>query len=89
MKLGVCARVLLREDIVRSLYAEGRVQDYRFCSPLMDYQLRWTQDTRTLYHLTCFRHPWVRGVRQLVKRRNSTDKRATTLHRTERLAPVP
>jgi hypothetical protein len=81
--------VLLREDIVRSLYAEGRVQDYEFYGPLMDYQLRWTQDTRTLYHLTCFRHPWVRGVRQLVKRRSSTDKRATTLHGTERLAPVP
>lgn len=61
--------VLLREDIVRSLYAEGLVRDYEFYGPLMEYQLRWTRDTRTLYHFTCFRHRWVRDARQLVKRR--------------------
>ena len=63
--------VLLREDTVRSLYAEGRVRNYEFYGPLMEYQLRWTHDIRTLYHLTCFRHLWVRGARQLVKWRVS------------------
>jgi hypothetical protein len=67
--------VLLREDIVRSLYAEGRVRNYEFYGPLMEYQLRWTRDTRTLYHLTCFRHPWIRGARQLVKKVITNDKR--------------
>ena len=34
----------------------------------MEYQLRWTQNIRTLYHLTCFRYPWVRSAREFVKR---------------------
>jgi hypothetical protein len=67
--------VLLREDIVRSLYAEGRVRNYEFYGPLMEYQLRWTRDIRTLYHLTCFRHSWVRDVRQFVKRGTTADIR--------------
>jgi len=60
--------VLLREDIVRDLYAGGRVRNYEFYGPLMDYQLRWTHDVRTLHHLTCFRYPWVRGARNFAKR---------------------
>jgi hypothetical protein len=60
--------VLLREDIVRSLYAEGRVRDYEFYGPLMEYQLNWTRNIRTLYHLTCFRYPWVRTARNFAKR---------------------
>jgi hypothetical protein len=69
--------VLLREDIVRSIYAESRVRDYEFYGPLMEYQLCWTGDTRTLYHLTCFRHSWVRGLRQLVKTASTNGKRPT------------
>jgi len=60
--------VLLREDVVRSLFAEGRVRDYEFYGPLMEYQLSWTRNTRTLYHLTCFRHPWVRAARSFARR---------------------
>ena len=59
---------LLREDIVRDLYAGGQVRNYEFYGPLMEYQLRWTRNVRTLYHLTCFRHQWVRTARNLAKR---------------------
>jgi hypothetical protein len=59
---------LLREDIVRDLYAAGRVRNYEFYGLLMDYQLRWTRNIRTLYHLTCFRHRWVRSARNLARR---------------------
>lgn len=58
--------VLLREDIVRDCYSSG-VRNYEFYGPLMDYQLRWTQNIRTLYHLTCFRHQWVRAARNFAK----------------------
>jgi hypothetical protein len=59
---------LLREDIVRVLYAEGKIRTYEFYGPLMDYQLRWTEQIRTLYHLTYFRHGWLRRLKGLVKR---------------------
>lgn len=59
---------LMREDVVRQLYAQGVVKNYEFYGPLMDYQLRWTDDVRTLYHLTCYRHSWVKTFRKLAKR---------------------
>jgi Acetyltransferase (GNAT) domain len=59
---------LLREDVVRQLYAEGKAQEYEFYGPLMDYQLRWTDQVRTLYHVTCFRHPWMRPLKNFAKR---------------------
>jgi Acetyltransferase (GNAT) domain len=59
---------LLREDIVRDLYSGGRIRTYEFYGPLMEYQLRWTRNIRTLYHLTCFRHRWVRSARNFAKR---------------------
>jgi hypothetical protein len=58
---------LLREDVVRQLYAEGKVQEYEFYGPLMEYQLRWTDQVRTLYHVTCFRHAWMRPLKKFVK----------------------
>lgn len=59
---------LLREDVVRQLYAQGVVKNYEFYGPLMDYQLRWTDEVRSLYHLTCYRHSWVKPLRKLAKR---------------------
>jgi hypothetical protein len=59
---------LLREDIMRDLYSGGQVRSYEFYGPLMEYQLRWTRNARTLYHLTCFRHRWVRSARNMAKR---------------------
>lgn len=59
---------LMREDIVRSLYAGGTVKKFEFYGPLMDYQLRWTSETRTLYHLTCYRQSWMKSLRKIAKR---------------------
>jgi hypothetical protein len=59
---------LMREDVMRQLYAERRINTYEFYGPLMDYQLRWTDQVRTLYHLTCFRHPVLRPLKNFVKR---------------------
>lgn len=59
---------LLREDVIRDVYSGGQVRNYEFYGPLMDYQLRWTRNIRTLYHLTCFRHRYIRSARDLAKR---------------------
>jgi hypothetical protein len=56
---------LLREDILRLLYADGVVRKYEFYGPLMEYQLRWTDQVRTLYHLTCYRHGWLSHLKDV------------------------
>ena len=59
---------LMREDVMRQLYAERNITTYDFYGPLMDYQLRWTDQVRTLYHLTYFRYPFLRPLKNLAKR---------------------
>jgi CelD/BcsL family acetyltransferase involved in cellulose biosynthesis len=54
---------LLREDILSLLYAEGVVRTYEFYGPLMDYQLRWTDQVRTLFHLNCYRYGWLPSLK--------------------------
>jgi len=59
---------LLREDVMRQLYSEGNVRCYEFYGPLMDYQLLWTSDVRTLFHLTCYRYGWLQPVKNVAER---------------------
>jgi len=74
---------LLREDIIRELFSGGQVRNFEFYGPLAEYQLRWTRDIRTLYHLTCFRHRWVRSARDLVKRMRTHQPAAAVLEAAE------
>ena len=62
-----------------------RFEAIEFYGPLMEYQLRWTRDIRTLYHLTCFRHRWVRSARNLVKRIRTHQPAAACLQRQQEL----
>ena len=71
-----------RTSFGTSIPADG-FGTYEFYGPLMEYQLRWTRDIRTLYHLTCFRHRWVRSARDLVKRMRTHQPAAPVLEAAE------
>ncbi|MTW14353.1 GNAT family N-acetyltransferase [Pseudoduganella eburnea] len=46
---------LLREDTLRQLFAEGRPRRLEFYGRTMEWHLRWTDEVRTMYHLTHYR----------------------------------
>jgi hypothetical protein len=59
---------LMREDVMKELYADEQIQLIEFYGRVMEWHSRWTDEIRNLYHLTCYRHSWVKPLRNAVKR---------------------
>lgn len=72
--------ILMREEIMKQLFAEGRVRQLEFYGRAMDWHRQWTQDIRTMYHVNCFRYAWVRSLKSFknkaVSREREQDKPA-------------
>lgn len=65
---------LMREEAMAAIFAEGRVPRVEFYGKMMDWHTHWTKDTRTLYHLSCYRWSWLERLRQWRRRKPpSTD----------------
>lgn len=59
---------LMREDMLRQLFDDPHVHSIEFYGRVMDWHTRWTDEIRTIYHINCFRHPWVPSLKKLVRR---------------------
>jgi hypothetical protein len=59
--------LLMHEDILRELHDEHRVKVVEFYGRVMEWHTRWTEETRTMYHINFFRYGWVRALRKLRK----------------------
>ena len=59
--------LLMREEILRRLFAERQVRVVEFYGRVMEWHTRWTDETRTMYHLVCFRGPWVRPLKAFAR----------------------
>jgi CelD/BcsL family acetyltransferase involved in cellulose biosynthesis len=46
---------LLLQEALEPLFAEGRIRRVEFFGKVMEWHTRWTDNSRTLYHLTVFR----------------------------------
>jgi CelD/BcsL family acetyltransferase involved in cellulose biosynthesis len=53
---------LMREEVMRRLFAAGGVRRIEFYGRVMDWHLRWTDQVRTMYHINYYR--WA-GLRRL------------------------
>ena len=60
--------LLMREDIMKQVFAENSIRIVEFYGRVMDWHKRWTEEIRTMYHVTCTRYGWVPGMRKLLKR---------------------
>ncbi len=58
----------MRRDITEQLFAGQQVRVVEFYGRVMDWHTRWTDQVRTMYHVNCFRHPWVENVKKVVKK---------------------
>ena len=59
---------LMREDMLRQLFDDSQVHSIEFYGRVMDWHTRWTDEIRTIYHINCFRRPWVPSLKKLVGR---------------------
>jgi hypothetical protein len=58
---------LMREEILRRLFVERQVRILEFYGRVMEWHTRWTDEIRTMYHVICFRKPWVRSLKAIIK----------------------
>lgn len=68
---GVSPAALMREEMYQQLFAAGGVRRIEYYGRVMDWTLRWTDRTRTLYHVNAYRwsslaraHTWLRQKRR-------------------------
>jgi hypothetical protein len=55
--------LLLHQEIFKAAFSEQRVKGIEFYGRVRDWHTKWTDDIRTMYHLTLYRHALVRSVR--------------------------
>ena len=58
--------MLMRQDMLRELW--DRLVRVEFYGRVTEWHLRWTNDVRTMYHVTAFRWNWLRAVRSAMRR---------------------
>ena len=56
---------LMRQESFRKLFDEGRVKRIEFFGKLMEWHTRWTNDVRTMYHVSYYRWPILPRIKRL------------------------
>jgi len=59
---------LMREDILRRLYAERQIRTVEFYGRAMEWHTRWSEEIRTMFHLNFLRHSWIKTLKKLRNR---------------------
>ena len=59
---------LLLQEVLEPLFAEGRIKRMEFFGKVMEWHTRWTENRRTLYHLTVFRWGGLKTLRSWLQR---------------------
>ena len=65
---------MMLEEATHSMFDEGRLDAIEFYGRVMDWHRRWTDDIRTMYHLTMYRWPALRQLHTFVKDRKARKK---------------
>lgn len=67
----------MRHDQFKHIFDEGRIRRIEFYGKVLEWHTRWTNDTRTLYHLTLYRWPFLQVIHtQLQKIARSANAQA-------------
>jgi hypothetical protein len=59
--------LLLHEDMLKILFTEKRVNIVEYYGRYTDWHRKWTNETRTMYHLNAYRYRWVASARRVLK----------------------
>jgi CelD/BcsL family acetyltransferase involved in cellulose biosynthesis len=69
----VSPATLMRHEIVKTLFDEGRVRRVEFYGKAMEWHLRWTDDLRTLYHVNRYRWSGMKRLRHALGKAKNPD----------------
>lgn len=60
--------LLMRQEIMQRTFAERQIRVVEFYGKVREWHTKWTDQIRTMYHVTYFRHRWVPRVKEWVKK---------------------
>jgi CelD/BcsL family acetyltransferase involved in cellulose biosynthesis len=60
---------LMRQEAFRGVWEAGRIRRIEFFGKVMEWHTRWTDKARTLYHVNCYRWPFLPAVHGWIGRR--------------------
>lgn len=60
--------LMMREEELRWLWSQGQFEVIEFYGRAMDWHRKFTDDTRAMYHLNCYRSSWMLAIKKLVRR---------------------
>lgn len=64
---GLSPSSLLREEMLKVLFEEGKIKRFEFFGPAMEWTYRWTDRVRTLFHVNVYRAPAARALHEAVQ----------------------
>jgi len=64
---GLSPGLLLHEEIVRALSAEGRIRTVEFYGRTRDWHKKLTDDVREMFHLNLSRYPWLGRLQRSIR----------------------
>jgi hypothetical protein len=64
---SVSPSFLLRQQILKSIFSEGKIKVVEFYGRVRDWHLKWTDEVRTMFHVNFYRHAWVPVARRAWK----------------------
>ena len=67
---------LLNQDLTQALFEEGQIRRLEYYGSLMEWHTRWTDNSRTLYHLTSFRHAILKRLARALSKGSSSPEKS-------------
>ena len=65
---------LMKYYIVRKVFKENLADAIEFYGRVVEWQLKWIADTRWIYHLNCYRQPWIQKAKTWIKKMRGIDR---------------
>ena len=62
---------LMREETCQQMFAEKKFSALEFYGKVMEWHLRWTDEVRTLYHVSSYRWPILLRLHTILKNRGN------------------
>ncbi len=76
---SVSPATLLRHEYFKVIFDEKRISRIEFYGKVMDWHTKWTDEIRNIYHVNCYRWPWLQRLKRLLSRPHATPDEKETI----------
>jgi hypothetical protein len=63
--------LLMREESFKHIFTEGKIKQIEFYGRVMDWHQKWTAAVKTMYHVNCYRWPFLSTLHQWLVSRDA------------------